>query len=347
MNCAEPTDFCFSFSGFRLRGGLCDKHSDGWGLAIYEGRGVRLFLDDLPAAESPLAELVSRYPIKTLNMMAHIRYATMGRVCLENVHPFQREMWGIIWVFSHNGDVPKFSPSSNHPHVLGKVDNLTFRPVGDTDSESIFCAILNHLNTEFDSPPILPVLYDAIQRICKEIIEGEEQESIFNFLLGCGQYTLFAYSWPGSRPGSDVWNGLYYTIRQPPFTTAKLADIDFSMDFSTVTTSTDRVAVIATKPLTCNESWIEIKRGELIMFDRGLPFTKSTDVERVEQEGRGLRKSGCVGRGVGTKSCISSNSDPLLNGRVIQKNEIMIPHGIDKFDNMRVGYVQENPTAGH
>ena len=79
MNCAEPTDFCFSFSGFRLRGGLCDKHSDGWGLAIYQGRGLRCFVDDLPAAQSPLAELVSRYPIKTLNMMAHIRYATQGQ----------------------------------------------------------------------------------------------------------------------------------------------------------------------------------------------------------------------------------------------------------------------------
>lgn len=338
MNCAEPTDFCFSFSGFRLRGGLCDKHADGWGLAIYQGRGLRCFVDDLPAAESPLAELVSRYPIKTLNMMAHIRYATKGRVCLENVHPFQREMWGILWCFCHNGDVPKFSPSSsNHPHVLGKADNLNFRPVGDTDSESIFCAILNALNTEFESPPTLPDLYDAIQRICKDIIQGEENESIFNFLLGCGQYTLFAYSWPGCRPGSDVWNGLYYTVRQPPFTTAKLADLDFSMDFSTVTTSTDRVAVIATKPLTTNESWVEIKRGELIMFDRGLPFTKPTDVERVEREGRGLRKSVCNSRGLSRKIC-GSNSDPLLNGNMMMQNEIMIPHGIDKFENMRVGY---------
>ena len=92
MNCAAPTDFGFSFRGFKQRGGHTDIHSHGWGLAIYEGRGLRTFHDLLPAAESPVADLVSRYPIKTYNMMAHIRYATQGEVSLENVHPFQREM---------------------------------------------------------------------------------------------------------------------------------------------------------------------------------------------------------------------------------------------------------------
>ena len=92
MNCATPTDFSFSFRGFCQRGGSTDIHSHGWGLAIYEGRGLRTFLDTEPASTSPVAELVSRYPIKTFNMMAHVRYATQGEVSLENVHPFSREL---------------------------------------------------------------------------------------------------------------------------------------------------------------------------------------------------------------------------------------------------------------
>jgi len=92
MNCARPTDCTFSFTGFTRRGGDTDKHSDGWGVAYYEGRGVRTFIDPLPAAHSPIAKFMTDYPIKTLNMMAHIRYATTGTVALENVHPFQREM---------------------------------------------------------------------------------------------------------------------------------------------------------------------------------------------------------------------------------------------------------------
>lgn len=92
MNCATPTDFSFSFRGFCQRGGSTDIHAHGWGLAIYEGRGLRTFLDTLPACTSPVAKLVSQYPMKTYNMMAHVRYATQGEVSLENVHPFSREM---------------------------------------------------------------------------------------------------------------------------------------------------------------------------------------------------------------------------------------------------------------
>jgi len=109
MNCAKPTDFTFSFTGFARRGGDTDCHEDGWGLVFYEGRGVRAFHDPLPAAKSPIAELVANYPCKTLNMISHIRYATTGACLLENVHPFQREMWGIQFAFAHNGDVPSYA----------------------------------------------------------------------------------------------------------------------------------------------------------------------------------------------------------------------------------------------
>ncbi|MFN9980355.1 MAG: class II glutamine amidotransferase, partial [bacterium] len=103
---------CVSFTGFAQRGGITDKHSDGWGLAFYEGRGVRAFHDSMPAAHSPVAALIKEYPCKTLNMLSHLRYATVGLVALENVHPFQREMWGISFIFEHNGDLPKFSLSN-------------------------------------------------------------------------------------------------------------------------------------------------------------------------------------------------------------------------------------------
>ena len=65
LNCAEPTDFSFSLRGFCQRGGATDIHSHGWGLCVYVGRGVRCFHDTLPACESPIAELVQNYPIRT------------------------------------------------------------------------------------------------------------------------------------------------------------------------------------------------------------------------------------------------------------------------------------------
>ena len=65
MNCRTPTDFSFSFHGFARRGGLTDIHRDGWGIAFYEGRGLRSFHDPNPASDSPIARFVSEYPVLT------------------------------------------------------------------------------------------------------------------------------------------------------------------------------------------------------------------------------------------------------------------------------------------
>ena len=104
MNCNTPTDIMFSFTGFATRGGHTDEHKDGWGIAFFEGNGVRHFVDHQAAVASPVAELIKRYPIKSKNVIAHIRKATQGVVSLENCHPFVRECWGRYWVFAHNGD---------------------------------------------------------------------------------------------------------------------------------------------------------------------------------------------------------------------------------------------------
>ena len=83
----------------------------------------------------------------------------------------QREMWGIVFTFAHNGEVPKFTLSKNPQSgcettempVLGKCTEAhsTYHPVGDTDSEAVFCAMLNALRAEFETLPTLPVLYEG------------------------------------------------------------------------------------------------------------------------------------------------------------------------------------------
>jgi predicted glutamine amidotransferase len=61
----------------------------------------------------------------------------------------------------------------------------------------------------------------------------------FNFLLGDGR-DLFARC--GTR--------LCYILRKAPFGAAKLVDDDLQIDFSAVTSPRDRVAILATRPLT-------------------------------------------------------------------------------------------------
>ncbi|MDB5907462.1 MAG: class glutamine amidotransferase [Massilia sp.] len=248
MNCNVPTDIVFSFTGFAMRGGHTDTHHDGWGIAFFEGAGVRHFVDHQAAVASPVAELIKRYPIKSRNVVAHIRKATQGQVTLENCHPFVRELWGRYWVFAHNGDLKEFDPALTGP----------FRPVGNTDSERAFCFILQELRARFgDFAPPLAALRAALD----ELVSGIAAYGTFNMMLSDGS-ALFAHC--STR--------LCYVVRQYPFVTARLSDEDVSVDFSQVTTPDDRVAIIVTEPLTTNETWTEFQPGELKLFVDGLPL---------------------------------------------------------------------------
>lgn len=248
MNANVPTDICFSFEGFHRRGGKTDHHRDGWGIAFFEGAGCRLFIDSKATIESPVADFVRTYPIRSLNIISHIRKATRGPVALVNTHPFMRELWGRYWAFAHNGTLQEFEPK-----LEGR-----YRPVGQTDSEVAFCFMLENLRRLYPrKQPALGELYRAIKDAADQLSEF----GVFNFLLSNGDY-LFAHC-------SDH---LSYLVRKAPFGPAHLVDEDMSVDFSKLTTPEDRIAVIATKPLTDNEAWAPLQPGELTVFHNGEPI---------------------------------------------------------------------------
>jgi predicted glutamine amidotransferase len=245
MNCAAPTDVTFSFTGFAARGGVTDHHADGFGIAFFEDKACRLFIDHQSSATSPIADLVKKYPIKSKNTIAHIRKATQGHILLENCHPFLRELWGRHWIFAHNGDLQQYAPT-----LAG-----LYQPVGTTDSELAFCAIMQHLRERFpgEQPP-LDALFDALAEAARDVTRF----GVFNFLMSNGQ-ALFVH----------CSTHLYYIVRSWPFSTAHLIDADLSIDFAQYTTPEDRVAVIATQPLTDNETWTRFAPGDLAMFQGG------------------------------------------------------------------------------
>ncbi|RKP58923.1 class II glutamine amidotransferase [Pararobbsia silviterrae] len=277
MNCATPTDVTFSFTGFAKRGGVTDHHADGWGIAFFEDKACRLFIDHESSATSPIAELVKRYPIKSKNTIAHIRKATQGRILLENCHPFQRELWGRHWIFAHNGDLQKDPLGAALPEGTTVGDTTTvvvqptqfqpaltgvFQPVGTTDSEYAFCAILEGLRERFPTAqPPLPELFAAIQDLTQAI----SRHGVFNFLMSNGQ-ALFAH----------CSTHLHYLVRKWPFSTAHLIDEDMTVDFANYTTPDDCVSVIATQPLTDNEVWTRLQPGECVMFQNGEPAMRAT-----------------------------------------------------------------------
>jgi predicted glutamine amidotransferase len=255
MNCNTPTDIIFSFEGFAKRGGVTDHHSDGWGIAFFEGRAVRLLIDHKSAVDSPIAQLIKTYPIKSLNVIAHIRKATQGDVNLENSHPFMREMWGQNWVFAHNGNLVNFAPS-----LAGE-----FNSIGTTDSEAAFCLMMQQLRRAFPTASALcPPAPQAIHAALAKIVPAIAAFGTFNFCLSNGQ-AMWAH----------CSTQLYYIVREYPFSTAHLVDADVAIDFTEHAGRDDRVAVIATQPLTDNEVWHKMCGSELIRFHAGAPQTHS------------------------------------------------------------------------
>ncbi len=81
---------------------------------------------------------------------------------------------------------------------------------------------------------------------------------IFNFMLSDSRY-LYVYC--SSR--------MSWITRRAPFTKAQLIDTEMVVDFQEYTTPKDIVTVIASRPLTDNEAWNGMEKGEFVVFEKG------------------------------------------------------------------------------
>nr|WP_283247851.1 class II glutamine amidotransferase [Pseudoalteromonas sp. BDTF-M6] len=245
MSANVPTDICFSFTGLLERGGNTGPHTDGWGITFYEGKGCRSFKDPLPSAESEIAKLVRAYPIKSKSVISHIRQANRGRTCLENTHPFTRELWGREITYAHNGQLSNYND----------LKPSFYQPVGNTDSELAFCWLLDKIREKY---PKRPANMASVFRYAAKLAHHLREKGVFNMLLTDGVHVL-AY----------CTNNLHWITRRAPFGKATLIDTDLVVNFQEETTPNDIVTVIATRPLTNDERWHKMEAGEFALFKLG------------------------------------------------------------------------------
>ena len=250
MNSYLPASLTLSFTGFAQRGGSTDHHADGWGIAFFEGegstpgKGVRCFVDKESASTSIMANMLRTYPIKSHNVVAHVRKATVGAVSLENCHPFVRELWGRNWVFAHNGDLKNYQPRLH----------ASFKPVGNTDSELAFCWLMQELAKSHASAPSIEELTLTLRELTPQIAAY----GTFNFILSNGQ-ALWAHA----------STKLCYLQREFPFCEVQLKDEDVRVNLAELNGPEDRLVIVVTEPLTTNENWICFEPGELRVFEGG------------------------------------------------------------------------------
>ena len=89
---------------------------------------------------------------------------------------------------------------------------------------------------------------------------AEELESlgVFNLMLRDSKYLYVFCS-----------NRMAWITRRAPFKKARLIDMEVVIDFDRFTTQKDVVTVITSRPLTDNEDWNQMERGEFVVFEKG------------------------------------------------------------------------------
>jgi glutamine amidotransferase len=260
MSANVPTDACFSFTGLVERAGRTDVHKDGWGITFYRGKGTQSFRDLTAGSDCDVAAFLKQQSIKSDIVISHIRQANVGPLVLENTHPFSRELWGQTWTFAHNGQLTDIFSQL----TLGE----RFSPVGTTDSEFIFCWLMDKIASRFGtSPPTeMREVWDYIYALRSQL----HDQGVCNFLLSNGEVLIAHCS-----------NKLHWITRRAPFGPALLKDIAVSVDFAQETTPNDVVTVIATEPLTTNEEWHKMPPQTMHVWSAGELVAQYTSEQKT------------------------------------------------------------------
>jgi len=234
MSASHVTDVNHSLALLKPRGGEIGPHSDGWGVAFYEGRAARIFKEPVPAAESQCLAFITEYDYQSTTVIAHIRRANPEKIgrASANTHPFERELNGRSWVFAHNGKLP------------GVKENPTFsikrfQLLGETDSEYAFCLLLDVIAASGDFGKDGPSARNLVEMIGPLVGElsalGE-----FNFMLSDGE-NLIVHA---------------HTHIHALHRTCSVDDC------------AQEVILLATSPLT-DESWTSLSPGTIHVYKNG------------------------------------------------------------------------------
>lgn len=231
MSAQRETHLNNSLQDFKKRGGEVGPHVDGWGIARYREGRLHLIKEPVPAAESGLLEMFSSAKFKSKLILAHIRRANPSHFerSYANTHPFERHLWDKPWVFAHNG---KFS---NHEDFSSEY----FTPNGRTDSERIFCWLMDRIKKDLDRALMDDEPEEFVEQLVPYVSEINSN-GIFNFLLSNGSWLL-----------AQAHGSLHKLQR-----TCSRSGCP------------QRVLLLATEPLT-DESWSKVEDNTLLLIKNG------------------------------------------------------------------------------
>ena len=241
------------------------ENADGWGLAWYHNGSMTLVKEPLSWRKSKYARfLISYERLQSHIFVGHVRHATVGGPPKHaDTHPFSRELMGRHYCFAHNGTVRS---------VIDLIPLNRYQPIGDTDSEYMFCALLDRIanrGTHLESTEDwrwLHAQFAALNEMGK-----------LNCLMSDGRQ-LFCYHDVNGFKGLHM-HGAGLDEHEERHLDDPGVSLDIESDDPT------RGVVVATRPL--NESpWHAFRKGELLVVESGkLLFSSSRSCNAKQQTG--------------------------------------------------------------
>ena len=250
----RPTTVTFSLETLSRHGRADRPIGDGWGVGFYDGPDARVLREPSAIYESPWVKFIEQHGPKSNLVISHIRRVSTGSKRLADTHPFLRPLGGRMHMFAHNGnaegifDNPKLVPGDN-------------RPIGGTDSEFAFCALLNRLRNLWSGsePPSPSDRHAVVSAFAVDL----QTLGPANFLYADSEL-LFVFS--DRRRQSDgrfVPPGLHVLQRECEEPLGTIGG-----DGVAVESEAQTILLIASVPLT-DEPWRPLYEGELMMIRNG------------------------------------------------------------------------------
>jgi predicted glutamine amidotransferase len=153
------------------------KHPHGWGIAAFR-EGAWTLTRAPKAAHEDEQFVRDARDARGETFVAHIRNASRGDHTLVNTHPFLRHGW----TFAHNGTV--LNDAELRPGIAPDL-----RPLGETDSEALFCLILTALQQLCDNFPAASP--KAVCRCLADIVPHVQSQAGTGILLSDGARIYF------------------------------------------------------------------------------------------------------------------------------------------------------------
>jgi transglutaminase-like putative cysteine protease/predicted glutamine amidotransferase len=227
---------------------------DGWGIGFYPGGepSASVIKEAAPSDGPVRRDFVAAWDhLASSLFMIQLRTAHWGALNFANTQPFARTMGRRDWLFAHSGSLER---------RIAQRAKRVFEPVGSTDTEEVFCELLERI-TERGWSSLLAADLAEVQQWFDELGAHGDMTCVL-----CDGRDLLAYAGHGEE---QLW---FWQIL-PPFEKLVFGDQDLVVDLTRRGPVNRKGVVFSSSPLKSTNgvetSFLRLEAGQLMIVREG------------------------------------------------------------------------------